>query len=105
MSKLAKALSGAAGNAGGDKLYVDDVFSTYVYTGNETSRTIANGIALSDEGGLVWLKSRSNADNSYLFDTVNGPEKTLSSENSSAGTDYSDYWGFPSAGLMDISQG
>ena len=60
----------AASGAGGDPLYVEDVFSTYLYTGNETARTIANGIALSDEGGLVWIKSRSNADSSYLFDTV-----------------------------------
>jgi hypothetical protein len=34
MSKLAKALTAAAGNAGGDNLYVEDVFSTYLYTGN-----------------------------------------------------------------------
>jgi hypothetical protein len=31
MSKLAKALTAAAGNAGGDNLYVEDVFSTYLY--------------------------------------------------------------------------
>ena len=36
MSKLAKALTAAAGNAG-DSLYVEDVFSTYLYDGNGTS--------------------------------------------------------------------
>ena len=30
---------GAAG-AGGDKTYVDDVFSTYLYKGNGANRTI-----------------------------------------------------------------
>ena len=93
-----KLLQAAAGSAGGDKLYVEDVFSTFLYTGTGQARAIDNGIALSDEGGLVWLKSRSNADSHYLFDTVNGPEKTLSSDNTAAGSDYSDYWDFPSAG-------
>ncbi len=48
MSKLAKTLQAAAGNAGGDKLYVDDVFSTYLYTGTGSAITINNGIALGD---------------------------------------------------------
>ena len=51
MSKLAKALSGAAGNAGGDKLYVEDVFSTYVYTGTGAAQTIQNGINLGSSLG------------------------------------------------------
>jgi hypothetical protein len=34
MSKLAKTLQAAAGNAGGGGEYVEDVFSTYLYTGN-----------------------------------------------------------------------
>ena len=55
MSKLAKALTAAAGNAGAGALYVEDVFSTYLYTGSGGARTIDNNIALSDEGGLVWL--------------------------------------------------
>ena len=56
MSKLTKALTAAAGNAGEGNLYVEDVFSTYLYEGSGAARTIANGIPLSDEGGLVWLK-------------------------------------------------
>jgi hypothetical protein len=48
MSKLAKTLQAAAGNAGGDNLYVEDVFSTYLYTGNGSTQTIENGIALGD---------------------------------------------------------
>ena len=38
----------AAGVGGGDKLYVEDVFSTYLYTGNGATQTIENGIALGD---------------------------------------------------------
>ena len=38
----------AAGVGGGDNLYVEDVFSTYLYTGNGAIQTIENGIALGD---------------------------------------------------------
>jgi hypothetical protein len=38
----------AAGVGGGDKLYVEDVFSTYLYTGNGSTQSIENGIALGD---------------------------------------------------------
>jgi hypothetical protein len=44
MSKLAKSLTAAAGNAGGESLYVEDVFSTYLYEGNGATQTISNGI-------------------------------------------------------------
>jgi len=98
MSKLAKALTAAAGNAGGDNLYVEDVFSTYVYEGSGAARTIANGIPLSDEGGLVWLKQRGALDSHVLFDTVNGPQKSLASNDTAAGANYSSYLSFPSAG-------
>ena len=98
MSKLAKALTAAAGNAGGDNLYVEDVFSTYLYEGSGAARTIDNNIALSDEGGLVWLKQRGALDSHVLFDTVNGPEASLSSNSTDASSNYSSYLSFPSAG-------
>jgi hypothetical protein len=41
--------------------YVEDVFSTYLYTGNGSTQTITNGIDLAGEGGLVWVKSRSDS--------------------------------------------
>ena len=66
----------AAGAAGGDSLYVDDVFSTYLYEGNGSARTIANGIDLSGEGGLVWIKNRDDSGGwalNYLFDTERSP--------------------------------
>jgi hypothetical protein len=55
---LSKALTAAAGNAGGDNLYVEDVFSTYLYEGTGTAQTITNGIDLDGEGGMVWIKTR-----------------------------------------------
>ena len=73
---------------GGDKLYVDDVFSTYLYTGNGSTQTINNGIDLAGEGGLVWTKIR-NYDGSiptpyhYLSDSVRGAEQLLSTNDTS----------------------
>ena len=72
MSKLAKALTAAAGNAGGTLGYVEDVFSTYLYTGTGSAQTITNGIDLAGEGGLVWIKKRGSAALKHLlFDTEN----------------------------------
>jgi len=53
------------------------VFSTYLYTGNGTARDITNGIDLDGEGGLVWIKSRSNAVNGDIFDTERGAGRIL----------------------------
>jgi hypothetical protein len=52
--------------------YIEDVFSCFLYTGNGTTNTITNGIDLSTKGGLVWMKSRSNAFYHGLYDTVRG---------------------------------
>ena len=75
-SASTKIIQAAAGNA--DKaLYVEDVFSTYLYEGTGVSHTIQNGIDLT-EGGLVWTKSR-GAHNHYLFDSARGVTCALQS--------------------------
>ena len=65
----------SGGGSGGT--YVDDVFSTYLYKGTDTSTShhIQNGIDLAGEGGLVWVKKRdSNVSNTshQLYDTERG---------------------------------
>jgi hypothetical protein len=40
--------------------YIEDVFSTWLYTGNGSTQTITNGIDLDGEGGLVWIKDRNS---------------------------------------------
>ena len=77
MSKLAKALTAAAGNAGGESLYVEDVFSTYLYTGDGSTETITNGIDLDGEGGLTWFKARNEAQSHILIDSERGGNKTI----------------------------
>ena len=85
MSKLAKALSAAAGNAGDANLYPEDVFSTYVYTGTGATLAINNGLDLSGEGGLVWQKVRSNSGyRHFLFDTERTFNNYISSNTSDA---------------------
>jgi len=81
MSKLAKALTAAAGNAAGESLYVEDVFNTTVYYDTYASST-TNGIDLAGEGGLVWIKKRASVANHFLYDTERGIEKALLSNSS-----------------------
>jgi hypothetical protein len=59
--------------------FIENLFSTYLYTGTGAAQTITNGIDLSTNGGLVWTKCRSNAANNALFDTGRGTTKYLSS--------------------------
>jgi len=51
--------------------YIEDVFSTYLYTGTGATQTITNGIDLAGKGGLVWIKGRSGATDHALYDTAN----------------------------------
>lgn len=77
---LGKALiNAAAGNAAaaGEATYVEDVFSTYLYTGNGSTQTITNDIDLDGEGGMVWFKARNQTGNNAVFDTIRGGTKFL----------------------------
>ena len=68
------------------KTYVDDVFSTYVYTGTGTGsvNTINNGINLSGEGGMVWIKNRDSSASHAIWDSVRGAGTTTSGTNAKA---------------------
>jgi hypothetical protein len=81
---LAKKLQEAAGNGADATLYVDDVFSTWLYTGTDAAQTITNGIDLAGKGGLVWGKSRSGAQNHRLYDTARGSSYSLISNDTAA---------------------
>ena len=59
--------------------YIEDVFSTWLYTGTGASQTITNGIDLSTKGGFVWIKDRTSALDHMLFDTARGADYTLRS--------------------------
>ena len=58
---------GFFGGAAADPVYVDDVFSTFLYDGTGSAQSINNGIDLSGEGGLAWIKSRGPNTNCLLY--------------------------------------
>jgi hypothetical protein len=74
---------GLAGGAIKLSTYVDDVFSTFVYDGTGATQSINNGIDLSGEGGLVWIKNRSSDVLHVLTDTERGATKVLYSNSES----------------------
>ena len=84
MTNIRRALEAAAGT-GGDATYVEDVFSTYVYTGNDSTHTITNGVDLDGEGGMVWIKARTGtAIENQVFDTARGVQKRLQTDTDNA---------------------
>ena len=53
--------------------YIEEVFSTWLYTGNDPStQDIINGIDLATKGGMIWQKGRSYVGNHVISDTVRG---------------------------------
>jgi hypothetical protein len=83
MDPITAKLMSAAG-AAADPVYVDDVFSTFLYDGTGSAQTITNGIDLSGEGGLVWIKSRNNSYDHRLTDTERGLGKAIESNTADA---------------------
>ena len=84
MASKKKLLQAAAGSAGGGTTDIPEVFSTYLYDGTGSAQTITNGIDLSGEGGLVWIKERTNVSNHGLFDTERGVTKYIHSDGTDA---------------------
>ena len=66
------ATSAAFRSAADEAKYVDEVYSTYVWTGTGSSNSITNNINLSSKGGLVWVKNRDQNDNNWLFSSAMG---------------------------------
>jgi hypothetical protein len=62
---------------GAAALNVADVFSTDLYTGNDGTQTITNGIDLAGKGGLVWIKRRNETGFHNILDTFRGPNNRL----------------------------
>lgn len=60
-----------------EAVYIEEVFSCFLYTGNGSTQTITNGIDLDGEGGLVWGKNRGAVNNNFLINTVLGSSNGL----------------------------
>jgi len=74
---IERALTGLTKAGASAATYVEDVFSTYLYTGNGSTQTITNGIDLSTKGGLVWVQTRNISGGGLLVDTVRGVYKWM----------------------------
>jgi len=82
-------LAGASGSAGGDKVYVDDVFSTFLYEGAGSSLSVNTGID-NTEKSLFWAKARDKNEihgllNTEDIDGSNGPRMQYSNLTSAGG--------------------
>jgi hypothetical protein len=64
--------------------YIEEYFSTYLYSGNDTSQSIANGIDLLTKGGMVWAKSRTSTTNNIVWDTARGVQSRLTTNTTTA---------------------
>jgi hypothetical protein len=69
--------------------WIEDVFSTWLYTGNGSTQTITNGIDLAGEGGLVWIKNRNNTGQHYLSNTETGVSRAHYTNTTGAMQDWS----------------
>jgi len=65
-------------------VYIEEVFSCFLYTGTGATQTITNNIDLSTKGGLTWIKGRSGATGHRLTDTARGVTKSLASNSTAA---------------------
>jgi hypothetical protein len=79
-----------------EPVYIEQIFSPYLYTGNGSTQTITNGIDLSTKGGLVWTKSRTTGYSHSLIDTVRGTKSDLRSNGTDAALSLSSTAGFSS---------
>ena len=65
----------AAGSGAAEGLGIEDVFSTYLYTGNGGTQTITNGIDLAGEGGMVFLGHRNGTSIGNLDRAIHDSER------------------------------
>ena len=57
--------------------YIEECFSTTLYTGNGSTQTITNGIDLAGKGGAVWIKQRNAVNENAVYTTTLGAGKRL----------------------------
>jgi len=64
---------------------VESVFSTHLYKGTASAQSITTNIDLSGEGGMLWIKNRSQGGaGHYLFDTERGRQYALLSHSANS---------------------
>jgi hypothetical protein len=84
MSSTQQLLLAEGAGGGAAPVYIEDVFQTWLYTGNGSTQTITNNIDLSTKGGMVWIKCRNTAYGHRVNDTVRGASKFLTTNSTAA---------------------
>lgn len=79
---VGKFIEAAAANGAAGTSYSNDVFSSFLYTGNGSTQTITNGINLLGSGGMVWIKRRDSTESNFVFDTQRGINVEINSDTS-----------------------
>jgi hypothetical protein len=81
-------------------IYIEDVFNIWLYTGNDTTQVITNGIDLATKGGLVWNKGRdSGTTNHILVDSARGTSSGLITNTTDAAGSSSGFTSFDTTGF------
>jgi hypothetical protein len=88
-------------------VYIEDVFSTYLYTGDSSYRLIINNINLEEFGGTVIVKGRSSGTQTYDTDNVIQPAGgfSLSMDNENPRQQNFNFAGFSTNGFVVWSPG
>jgi len=80
-------------------VFIEDMFSTFLYVGSGGANSYVNNIDLAGKGGMVWIKSRDNTSSNWLWDTSRGALNGLESNSTSATTSFSGVSAFNSDGF------
>jgi hypothetical protein len=69
------------------KTYIDDIFSNTLYKSTGSAGTISTGINNATDGGMLWVKSRTDAVNHGIWDTerTNGYYLPVNSDDNGGG--------------------
>ena len=81
-----KTMAAAAGAGSKEGEYVEDIFSTDLWTGTGSSRTVTTGIDLDENDGMIWIKARTASYDHNMYDTERGATYRLVPNNDSAHT-------------------
>jgi len=76
---VSKMIMGQAANRYVDPVYVENLFNTQLYTGDNSvaTQTFNTGLDMQNEGGMIWFKSRSNSQAARIIDTERGTNQSL----------------------------
>ena len=90
------------GAGGGIPNYIEEVFSTYLYTGTGgADLTVTNGIDLSTKGGIVWKKQRNGAADHLIYQAPGVGDSWLVPNSTAALATGADYIDFTTTGFVD----